>query len=77
MLSEAVQEAFLRMHAKGMHCVLSKIYFNRCAGLIYRENRLINWCCALKTAISDIEVEFRDISGPTEITVPGQPGRGF
>ena len=26
-------------------------------GLIYRGTRLVNWCSALKTAISDIEVE--------------------
>jgi isoleucyl-tRNA synthetase len=25
-------------------------------GVIYRDNRLVNWCCKLKTAVSDIEV---------------------
>lgn len=25
-------------------------------GAIYRDNRLVNWCCKLKTAVSDIEV---------------------
>lgn len=25
-------------------------------GVIYRDNRLVNWCCRLKTAVSDIEV---------------------
>jgi hypothetical protein len=40
-LSAAVQEAFLRLHSDG---------------LIYRDNRLVNWCCRLKTAVSDIEV---------------------
>lgn len=25
-------------------------------GLIYRDNLLVNWCCALQTVISDIEV---------------------
>jgi hypothetical protein len=39
-LSHAVNEAFVQMHSKG---------------LIYRDNRLVNWCCTLKTAISDIE----------------------
>ena len=38
--STAVQEAFLRLHK---------------AGLIYRDNRLVNWDCTLKTAVSDIE----------------------
>lgn len=40
-LSAAVQEAFLRLHGKG---------------LIYRDHRLVNWSSRLKTAISDIEV---------------------
>ena len=40
-LVAAVQEAFVRLHQKG---------------LIYRENRLVNWCCTLHTAVSDIEV---------------------
>lgn len=40
-LSTAVLEAFLRMHAKG---------------LIYRDNRLVNWDTRLQSAVSDIEV---------------------
>jgi hypothetical protein len=36
----AVKEAFLQLHK---------------AGLIYRDNRLVNWDCTLKTAVSDIE----------------------
>ena len=56
MLSEAVQEAFIQLHAKG---------------LIYRENRLVNWCCALKTAISDIEVDYLELTGRTQLKVPG------
>lgn len=39
-LSAAVLEAFVRLHAEG---------------LIYRENRLVNWDCRLRTAVSDIE----------------------
>lgn len=42
-LSAAVKEAFLRLHA---------------SGLIYRDNRLVNWDCTLKTAVSDIEVRW-------------------
>jgi valyl-tRNA synthetase len=26
------------------------------SGVIYRDNRMVNWCCKLKTAVSDIEV---------------------
>ena len=40
-LCAAVLEAFVRFHD---------------AGLIYRHNRLVNWDCRLKTAVSDIEV---------------------
>ncbi len=32
-------------------------------GLIYRDKRLVNWDPALKTAISDLEVENRDVKG--------------
>lgn len=37
----AVMEAFIRLHEDGT---------------IYRSNRLVNWSCTLKSAISDIEV---------------------
>lgn len=40
------------------------------AGLIYRDTRLVNWCPALKTAISDIEVETKSLSGSTMMDVP-------
>ena len=42
-LSTAVSEGFTQLFDKG---------------LIYRANRLVNWSCSLKTAISDIEVEY-------------------
>jgi len=54
--SRAVTETFVRLHEKG---------------LIYRDNRLVNWCCTLRTAISDIEVDYIDIDGPTRMRVPG------
>lgn len=40
-LVTAVQEAFVRLHKDG---------------LVYRDNRLVNWDCTLHTAVSDIEV---------------------
>jgi len=52
----AVIEAFVRMHEKG---------------LIYRTTRLVNWSCSLKTALSDLEVEYLDIKEPTLLKVPG------
>jgi len=54
--SKAVVEAFVRMHEMG---------------LIYRTTRLVNWCCALKTALSDLEVEYEDLSEPKRLSVPG------
>ncbi len=44
-LNEAVREAFVRLYRKG---------------LIYRGPRLINWSPGLKTAVSDVEVEYAD-----------------
>lgn len=55
-LSAAVSEGFTQLFDKG---------------LIYRANRLVNWSCSLKTAISDIEVEYEDIEKRTLISVPG------
>ncbi|TNN02795.1 hypothetical protein fugu_010282 [Takifugu bimaculatus] len=55
-LSYAVQEAFIRMHDEGV---------------IYRSKRLVNWSCSLNSAISDIEVDKKELSGRTLLPVPG------
>ncbi len=47
-LSVAVREVFVRLHEEG---------------LIYQDKRLVNWDPALQTAISDLEVESRDVKG--------------
>ncbi len=47
-LSDAVREAFVRLYEKG---------------LIYRGPRMTNWSPGLKTAVSDLEVEYVDESG--------------
>lgn len=47
-LSRAVREAFVRLYEKG---------------LIYRGPRLINWSPGLKTAVSDLEVEYFEEPG--------------
>jgi valyl-tRNA synthetase len=47
-LSRAVLEVFVRLHDEG---------------LIYRGERLINWCPRCLTALSDIEVEHEDTTG--------------
>ncbi|EGG19377.1 valyl tRNA synthetase [Cavenderia fasciculata] len=57
--SRAVNTAFVRM-------------FND--GLITRSSRLVNWSCALKTAISDIEVDYKDLEKHTKMSVPGHSG---
>jgi len=47
-MSAAVREAFVRLHEEG---------------LIYRDRRLVNWDVKLQTAISDLEVETREVKG--------------
>jgi len=47
-LSQAVREAFVRLYEKG---------------LIYRGPRLINWSPGLRTAVSDLEVEYTEEPG--------------
>ena len=46
--SRAVREAFVRLYHKG---------------LIYRGDRIINWCPRCLTAISDLEVDHRELEG--------------
>jgi valyl-tRNA synthetase len=57
--SAAVTEAFVRLYEEGR---------------IYRASassgRLVHWCPALRTVLSDIEVDARRVEGPTRILVP-------
>ncbi len=47
-------------------------------GLIYRDKRLVNWDPGLKTAISDLEVETREINGKFwHFKYPLEDGSGF
>ncbi|CAF4933727.1 unnamed protein product [Pieris macdunnoughi] len=55
-MCRAVNEAFIRLHD---------------AGDIYRANRLVNWSCTLKSAISDIEVDKVELTGRTLLAIPG------
>uniref|UniRef100_A0A8C3UIK7 Valine--tRNA ligase, mitochondrial n=1 Tax=Catharus ustulatus TaxID=91951 RepID=A0A8C3UIK7_CATUS len=43
------------------------------AGLIRRDLRAVTWSCALRSSISDIEVEPRVLAGPTQLSVPNCP----
>ena len=47
-LSLAVRKVFVDLHKQG---------------LVYKDNRLVNWDCQLHTAISDLEVEQRPVDG--------------
>lgn len=55
-LTAAVTETFVRLHDEG---------------IIYRANRLVNWCTKLNTALSNLEVDNRDLDGRTLLDVPG------
>ncbi len=54
--SKAVTEAFCKLYEDGV---------------IYRANRLVNWCCKLTTTLSNLEVEQRELKGRELLTVPG------
>ncbi len=61
-LSKAVREVFVRLYEEG---------------LIYRDNRLINWCPRCHTALSDLEVEHEELEGKlTYIKYPLSDGSG-
>ena len=53
---ESVTAAFIKFHQDG---------------LVYRDVRLTNWCCTLRSGISDIEVDYLDIEKRTRLPVPG------
>jgi valyl-tRNA synthetase len=62
-LSRAVVEVFVSLHKQG---------------LIYRDRRLVNWDPKLLTAISDLEVESREMKGTLwtlRYPIEGEPGR--
>src|SRR6202046_1225966 len=62
-LSAAVKETFVKLYSEG---------------LIYRDRRLVNWDPKLQTAISDLEVENREIKGSLwylRYPIEGEPGR--
>ncbi|WP_135466020.1 valine--tRNA ligase [Crenalkalicoccus roseus] len=62
-LSAAVREVFVTLHRQG---------------LIYRDRRLVNWDPKLQTAISDLEVESREVRGSLwhlRYPIEGEPGR--
>ncbi len=62
-LSRAVREAFVRYYEKG---------------LIYRGLRIVNWCPRCGTAVSDLEVKFREENAHLwYVRYPVTPGTGY
>ncbi|KIK77445.1 hypothetical protein PAXRUDRAFT_834980 [Paxillus rubicundulus Ve08.2h10] len=55
-LSKAVIETFCRLHE---------------GGILYRANRLVNWCVKLNTTLSNLEVDQKQLEGRTLLNVPG------
>ncbi|CAF3373526.1 unnamed protein product [Rotaria socialis] len=55
-LVENVRDSFLRLYDDG---------------LIYRDRRIVNWCCKLQSVVSDIEVDSKEINGRTKFSIPG------
>lgn len=61
--SKAVREVFVRLYEKG---------------LIYRGNRIINWCPRCRTTISDAEVEYNEHDGMFwHLRYPYTDGSGY
>ena len=61
--NKAVKEVFVRLYEKG---------------LIYRGERIINWCPHCKTSISDAEVEYEEQSGHFwHLRYPFKDGSGY
>ncbi|EKM74711.1 hypothetical protein AGABI1DRAFT_65441 [Agaricus bisporus var. burnettii JB137-S8] len=54
--SFSVIETFCRLHEDG---------------IIYRANRLVNWCVKLNTTLSNLEVDQKQLNGRTFLNVPG------
>ncbi|KAJ3222101.1 hypothetical protein HK099_002716, partial [Clydaea vesicula] len=54
-MCKAVNETFVQLHKEG---------------IIYRENRLVNWCTKLRTALSNLEVENVELEGKTLLSLP-------
>jgi valyl-tRNA synthetase len=62
-LSKAVREVFVTLYERG---------------LIYKGTRLVNWSTGMQSALSDDEVEFKEIKGKMyKIRYPRPDGQGF
>lgn len=39
---------------------------------MYRDTRMVNWCCHLRTVLSDVEVDTVELQGRTLMELPGR-----
>ena len=58
--SKSVKEAFIQLYERG---------------ILYRAKRMVSWCCALQTAISDCELEDLELDKPTMLSIPHHDGK--
>ena len=62
-LSKAVRKVFVQLYKEG---------------LIYKDNRLVNWDTKLQTSVSDLEVEHKDVKGKMyHFRYPYEDGGGY
>lgn len=54
-------------HTKAVNTAFIQLFHNN---LIYRKKALVNWCNALKSTVSDIEVENVPINEPSDLSLP-------
>lgn len=59
------------MDEKRNKCVTECFVRLKERGIIYRANRLVDWSCSLKSAISKIEVDEIEVPKPKKLPVPG------
>jgi len=64
------REVFTMDEARGRSVQAAFLQFHK-DGVIYRDVRLTNWCCALQSVISNLEVDQEPITKRTKMKVPG------
>ena len=64
---------------EGLSAAVRKVFVDLYRdGLIYKDKRLVNWDCQLQTAVSDLEVEPKEVDGQLwyiRYPIEGEPGR--
>ena len=64
---------------EGLSAAVRKVFVDLYReGLIYKDKRLVNWDCQLQTAVSDLEVDQKEVDGRLwyiRYPIEGEPGR--